>query len=60
MTVLGVTTNMRFLRTLLSHPDVAAGRLDTGLAQRALASSPAPGVPEEVLAATACRALCWP
>ncbi len=31
-TVLGVTTNIAFLRTLLRDPDVAAGRLDTALA----------------------------
>ena len=32
--ILGVTTNVRFLRTLLGHPDVRAGRLDTGLVGR--------------------------
>ena len=32
--VLGVTTNVAFLRTLLAHPDVQAGRLDTTLAER--------------------------
>lgn len=32
--VLGVTTNIEFLRFLLSDPDVAAGRLDTGLLDR--------------------------
>ena len=32
--VLGVTTNVDFLRFLLSDPDVAAGRLDTGLLDR--------------------------
>ena len=30
--VLGVTTNIEFLRFLLADPDVAAGRLDTGTA----------------------------
>jgi acetyl-CoA/propionyl-CoA carboxylase biotin carboxyl carrier protein len=32
--VLGVTTNIDFLRFLLDDPDVAAGRLDTGLLDR--------------------------
>jgi acetyl-CoA/propionyl-CoA carboxylase biotin carboxyl carrier protein len=32
--VLGVTTNVEFLRFLLEDPDVAAGRLDTGLLDR--------------------------
>jgi acetyl-CoA/propionyl-CoA carboxylase biotin carboxyl carrier protein len=62
--VLGVTTNIAFLRTLLADPDVQAGRLDTTLAERvadalALAASAAPaaGAPDadrdEVLAAAA-------
>ena len=33
-TVLGVTTNIAFLRALLADPDVLAGRLDTGLVER--------------------------
>ncbi len=49
--LLGVTTNVAFLRALLADPDVAAGRLDTGLAER-LAFTPA-GPPDEVLAAAA-------
>ncbi|MCD9625174.1 acetyl/propionyl/methylcrotonyl-CoA carboxylase subunit alpha [Rhabdothermincola salaria] len=32
--VLGLTTNVGFLRDLLAHPDVVAGRLDTGLVDR--------------------------
>ena len=32
--VLGVTTNVEFLRFLLADPDVVAGRLDTGLLDR--------------------------
>jgi acetyl-CoA/propionyl-CoA carboxylase biotin carboxyl carrier protein len=32
--VLGVTTNVEFVRFLLADPDVAAGRLDTGLLDR--------------------------
>jgi acetyl-CoA/propionyl-CoA carboxylase biotin carboxyl carrier protein len=35
--LLGVTTNVGFLRTLLTHPDVRAGALDTGLVERHLA-----------------------
>ncbi|KQC35178.1 biotin carboxylase N-terminal domain-containing protein [Frankia sp. ACN1ag] len=34
--VLGVTTNVGFLRALLDHPDTRAGRLDTGLIERDL------------------------
>jgi acetyl-CoA/propionyl-CoA carboxylase biotin carboxyl carrier protein len=37
--VLGVGTNVAFLRDLLSDPDVAAGRLDTGLVERRIAAS---------------------
>jgi acetyl-CoA/propionyl-CoA carboxylase biotin carboxyl carrier protein len=51
--VLGVTTNTAFLRALLSHPDVLAGRLDTGLVERHLGELTAAGVPDEVLAAAA-------
>jgi acetyl-CoA/propionyl-CoA carboxylase biotin carboxyl carrier protein len=35
-TVLGVTTNVAYLVRLLGHPDVVAGRLDTGLVERTL------------------------
>ncbi len=37
--VLGVGTNTGFLRALLADPDVRAGRLDTGLVERIVASS---------------------
>jgi acetyl-CoA/propionyl-CoA carboxylase biotin carboxyl carrier protein len=43
--VLGVQTNTAFLRALLAHPDVLAGRLDTGLIEReldGLVSAPVP------------------
>jgi acetyl-CoA/propionyl-CoA carboxylase, biotin carboxylase, biotin carboxyl carrier protein len=53
--LLGVTTNVEFLRALLADPDVAAGRLDTGLAER-LVFEPA-GPPDEVLAAAALEML---
>ncbi|WP_336724609.1 biotin carboxylase N-terminal domain-containing protein [Cellulosimicrobium cellulans] len=36
--VLGVETNTAFLRSLLTDPDVRAGRLDTGLIDRLVAS----------------------
>jgi acetyl-CoA/propionyl-CoA carboxylase biotin carboxyl carrier protein len=49
--VLGVTTNIVFLRDLLADPDVQAGNLDTGLAERIAASDVHP--PDEVLAAAA-------
>ncbi|UIP58291.1 acetyl/propionyl/methylcrotonyl-CoA carboxylase subunit alpha [Agromyces marinus] len=42
--LLGVETNVAFLRTLLAHPDVRAGRLDTGLIDRLpAAAASAPG-----------------
>ncbi|MFB4314353.1 acetyl/propionyl/methylcrotonyl-CoA carboxylase subunit alpha [Actinomadura sp. 21ATH] len=53
-TLLGVPTNIAFLRSLLAHPEVAAGRIDTGLVERSLDElSPAVPVPPEVLAAAA-------
>ena len=49
--VLGLGTNVDFLRFVLSDADVAAGRLDTGLLERLQYRSPEPG--DEVLAAAA-------
>jgi len=49
--VLGLTTNVGFLRALLADPDVVAGRLDTGLVERRLAALAGRRVPDEVLAA---------
>ena len=49
--ILGVPTNVAYLRTLLADPDVQAGHLDTGLAER-IATEGAPA-PDEVLAAAA-------
>ena len=37
-TILGVRTNLRLLRALVRHPEVRAGRVDTGLIDRELAS----------------------
>jgi len=51
--VLGVTTNVAFLRRLLAHPDVQAGRLDTGLIERDIDAFLPPMPPEAVLAAAA-------
>ncbi|MFF2748235.1 biotin carboxylase N-terminal domain-containing protein [Kitasatospora sp. NPDC058048] len=39
--ILGITTNTGFLRRLLAHPEVAAGRLDTGLVERTAQEQPA-------------------
>ncbi|MFE0653292.1 acetyl/propionyl/methylcrotonyl-CoA carboxylase subunit alpha [Streptomyces sp. NPDC059534] len=50
---LGVPTNAGFLRRLLAHPDVVAGRLDTGLVERDADSLVPSGVPDEVYAAAA-------
>ncbi|MEV0191525.1 biotin carboxylase N-terminal domain-containing protein [Kitasatospora purpeofusca] len=38
--ILGVTTNTGFLRRLLAHPEVAAGRLDTGLVEQTAQQDP--------------------
>jgi acetyl-CoA/propionyl-CoA carboxylase biotin carboxyl carrier protein len=52
-TLLGVGTNVAFLRSLLADPDVVAGRLDTGLVERRHDESADAAVPYEVLAAAA-------
>ncbi|MEV7925176.1 biotin carboxylase N-terminal domain-containing protein [Kitasatospora sp. NPDC088779] len=39
--ILGVTTNTGFLRRLLAHPEVVAGRLDTGLVEQTAQQQPA-------------------
>ncbi|GAB2931493.1 acetyl/propionyl/methylcrotonyl-CoA carboxylase subunit alpha [Nonomuraea fastidiosa] len=50
--VLGVVTNVPFLRALTAHPAVAAGELDTGLVERVLPELlPEAETPEEVRAA---------
>ena len=54
--VLGVGTNLAFLRRLINHDDVRAGRLDTGLIERELESLTATGPTEDVLAAFALHA----
>ncbi|HEV2010014.1 MAG TPA: biotin carboxylase N-terminal domain-containing protein [Candidatus Limnocylindria bacterium] len=53
-TVLGVRTNERFLRKLVAHRDVRAGRVDTGLIERSPDLATGPGdAPAEALAAAA-------
>jgi acetyl-CoA/propionyl-CoA carboxylase biotin carboxyl carrier protein len=60
--VLGVTTNIEFLRFLLADPDVVAGRLDTGLLDRRTGDFvPAPPTDDELIAAAAHKWLRgWP
>jgi acetyl-CoA/propionyl-CoA carboxylase biotin carboxyl carrier protein len=48
--VLGVGTNTSFLRALISHPEVVAGRLDTGFIERHLDELVTADVPDEALA----------
>jgi acetyl-CoA/propionyl-CoA carboxylase biotin carboxyl carrier protein len=51
MTILGVTTNVAFLRSLCRHPDVRSGHVDTGLIGRNLAELTQRAVPAGLLAA---------
>ncbi|MBN6051980.1 ATP-grasp domain-containing protein [Nonomuraea sp. RK-328] len=52
--VLGLTTNVPFLRALVTHPAVRSGALDTGLVERILPELPLAGEPPaEALAAAA-------
>jgi len=51
--VLGVVTNVEFLRFLLADEDVRAGRLDTGLLDRRVSDFHAPAVDDDVLVAAA-------
>jgi len=54
--VLGVTTNIDFLRFLLADADVTAGRLDTGLLDRRLPDfTPSPAREDDLIAAAAYR-----
>ena len=55
--VLGVTTGTGFLRALLAHPDVRAGRLDTGLLERSLDDLVPTAVPDVAVVAAAMRRL---
>jgi acetyl-CoA/propionyl-CoA carboxylase biotin carboxyl carrier protein len=60
--VLGLTTNVEFLRFLLADPDVIAGDLDTGLLDRRLPDfMAATATDDELIAAAAYRWLrSWP
>jgi len=60
--VLGLTTNVEFLRFLLADADVAAGRLDTGLLDRRTPDfAPAPPRDDDLIAAAAYRWIrSWP
>ncbi len=51
--VLGIKTNIEFLRFLLNDPDVVAGQLDTGLLDRRLVDFTATDPGDEVLIAAA-------
>jgi acetyl-CoA/propionyl-CoA carboxylase, biotin carboxylase, biotin carboxyl carrier protein len=51
--ILGVRTNLSFLRALLTDPEVVAGRLDTGLVERHLADLTSDDAPDEIFAAAA-------
>jgi len=55
--VLGVGTNIAFLRTLLKHPEVQAGRLDTGLIERELEALTESTTPVEAYTAAALAGL---
>ena len=55
--VLGVGTNVGFLRSLLQHPDVRSGALDTGLVERELAGLLDEQVPADVHVAWALHRL---
>ncbi|MGF7234655.1 MAG: biotin/lipoyl-containing protein, partial [Frankia sp.] len=60
--VLGLRTNLAFVRALLAHPDVAAGRLDTGLVERDLAELVTDDLPADAPAVFGLAALAetWP
>ncbi|WP_086662961.1 acetyl/propionyl/methylcrotonyl-CoA carboxylase subunit alpha [Lentzea kentuckyensis] len=51
MVLLGVTTNIPFLRALLRDEDVRSGALDTGLVERKLDSLTSQGIPDDVYVA---------
>jgi acetyl-CoA/propionyl-CoA carboxylase, biotin carboxylase, biotin carboxyl carrier protein len=57
LSILGLGTNVAFLRALLTDADVRAGALDTGLVARRAAHWVAAAPPEDVLAAAGLRAL---
>ena len=56
-TILGLNSNIAFLRGLLQHPDVLAGKLDTGLVERDLEVLVDGEVPEHAHVAAALERL---
>jgi acetyl-CoA/propionyl-CoA carboxylase biotin carboxyl carrier protein len=52
-TILGVTTNVGFLREILEHAEVISGHLDTGLMERVVDHDRIALVPREISAAAA-------
>jgi acetyl-CoA/propionyl-CoA carboxylase biotin carboxyl carrier protein len=52
-TVLGLVTNIAFLRELLRNPGVIAGEMDTSLIDRLTSARPAPATPPTVTVAAA-------
>lgn len=57
LAILGVNTNVDYLRGVLAHPDFAQGATDTGLLGRIGAEVLAEGVPQDASAALACAYL---
>ena len=55
--LLGLDTNIGFLRALVADPDVRAGRLDTGLVGRRIDALTTADLPPDVLPAAAVHAL---
>ncbi|MGB6163800.1 MAG: biotin carboxylase N-terminal domain-containing protein [Pseudonocardiaceae bacterium] len=55
--ILGLGTNVAFLRALLADAGVRDGNLETGLVARLVSRSGCPAVPDDVLAAAGLRAL---
>jgi 3-methylcrotonyl-CoA carboxylase alpha subunit len=53
--ILGLRTNLAFLRALVAHPSTRAGRVDTGLVERELAKlvPPATAAPDQAYAVAA-------
>ncbi|MGH3672059.1 MAG: acetyl-CoA carboxylase biotin carboxylase subunit, partial [Pseudonocardiaceae bacterium] len=56
-TILGLGTNVAFLRALLADAGVRAGKLDTGLVARLVSQGVPAELPQDVLAAAGLRAL---
>jgi 3-methylcrotonyl-CoA carboxylase alpha subunit len=58
--IAGVTTNLAFLKALLSHPQVARGEIDTGFIEREISALAGSAPPITALdMAAACAAVLW-